>query len=544
MARRMPLCDQGRDRECAPLLGSLADVWVAAALVMTWVVFTAGSVAPNDLWWHLRAGEWMLAHRTIPQVDLFSYTQAGAPWVYQAWLAEVILAGVHRAGGVALLVAFGAVLTLVGYGLALRAAKIHTGANRRAAALAMLLGMIVGTPAWQVRPQLLSVALFGALMAVLYAGPGAARRAGDAPLPRAAWLLPVGFALWANLHGGFIFGLLALGIQVAAQIWQWLRGEAEGEESLPWAARLRAGATQVPRAAWTSPRARWATFPWAWVIVGLLSLAATLATPLGTGMVGYVLGFAQHPVTRNLNMEFAPLNARQGVGIAFLVHLGLLVSLWLWRGHRPSMRETLLLLAFGGLTMVAVRGVIWYGLATTPMLARAVAEVPMFRREREQRGIVAINRALVGLLGLAAIVTLPWLRGYLPHPAIDPAHPYLGKDTPVAAVAALREMADGDELRPFHSEAYGSYLIYAAPEIPVFVDTRIELYPPEQWDDYLAASSARYDWYERLHAYGVNLLLLDKERQPDLLEAAQVDGRWELVYEDEAAAMLALRVSP
>jgi len=544
MARRMPLYDQGRDRERAPLLGSLADVWVAAALVMTWVVFTAGSVAPNDLWWHLRAGEWMLAHRTIPHVDLFSYTQAGAPWVYQAWLAEVILACVHRAGGVALLVAFGAALTLAGYGLALRAAKTRTGANRRAAALAMLLGMIVGTPAWQVRPQVLSVALFGALIAVLYAGPGAARRAGDAPLPRAAWLLPVGFALWANLHGGFIFGLLALGIQVAAQIWQWLRGEAEGEESLPWAARLRAGATQVPRAAWTSPRARWATFPWAWVAVGLLSLAATLATPLGTGMVGYVLGFAQHPVTRNLNMEFAPLNARQGVGIAFLVHLGLLVSLWLWRGHRPSMRETLLLLAFGGLTMVAVRGVIWYGLATTPMLARAVAEVPMFRREREQRGIVAINRALVGLLGLAAIVTLPWLRGYLPHPAIDPAHPYLGKDTPVAAVAALREMADGDELRPFHSEAYGSYLIYAAPEIPVFVDTRIELYPPEQWDDYLAASSARYDWYERLHAYGVNLLLLDKERQPDLLEAAQVDGRWELVYEDEAAAMLALRVSP
>ena len=85
MARRMPLYDQGRDRERAPLLGSLADVWVAAALVMTWVVFTAGSVAPNDLWWHLRAGEWMLAHRTIPHVDLFSYTQAGAPWVYQAW---------------------------------------------------------------------------------------------------------------------------------------------------------------------------------------------------------------------------------------------------------------------------------------------------------------------------------------------------------------------------------------------------------------------------------------------------------------------------
>jgi len=504
MARRMPLVDQDHHRERSPLLGSLADVWVAAALVMTWVVFAAGSVAPNDLWWHLRAGEWMLAHRSIPQVDLFSYTQAGTPWIYQSWLAEVILAWVHQAGGVPLLVAVGAAVTLVGYGLALRAAKVHTGGNRRAAALAMLLGMVVGTPAWQVRPQLFSIALFGGLMTAMHARPE-----DDSGVPGLAWCLPVVFSLWANLHGGFIFGLLALGIQVAAQLWGWAR--------------------------------RRAPFPLRWVVVGLLSLAAVLATPLGTGMVGYVLGFAQHPVTRNLNMEFAPLNARQGVGIAFLVHLGVLLALWLWRGHRPSSRETLLLLAFGGLTLVAVRGVIWYGLATTPMLARAVAKVPMFRPEREQRGIVGMNRVLVGLLGLAGVVTLPWLRGYLPHPAIDPTHPYLGADTPVAAVAALRDLAAEAEVRPFHTEAYGSYLIYAAPEIPVFVDTRIELYPPEQWDDYLAASSARYDWFERLQRYGVNLLLLDRERQPDLLEAAQADARWQQIYEDEQAVILALR---
>ena len=230
------------------------------------------------------------------------------------------------------------------------------------------------------------------------------------------------------------------------------------------------------------------------------------------------------------------------------VVLGLMVGSLLFKPMYQGVRHImagspafLLLLAFGGLTLVAVRGVIWYGLATTPMLARAVAEAPMFRPEREQRGIVAMNRVLVGLLGLAGVVTLPWLRGYLPHPAIDPTHPYLGADTPVAAVAALRDLAAEAEVRPFHTEAYGSYLIYAAPEIPVFVDTRIELYPPEQWDDYLAASSARYDWFERLQRYGVNLLLLDRERQPDLLEAAQADARWQQIYEDEQAVILALR---
>lgn len=493
-----------RDVRAAPIAGSLTDVWVAVALAVAWAVFASGSVAPNDLWWHLRAGEWMLAHRAIPRVDLFSYTRAGAPWFYQAWLAEVLLALVHRAGGVAMLVAFGAAMNLLGYGLALRAAVVHTDGNRRAAALAALLGMIVGTPVWQVRPQLFSIAMFGGLTAALFC-----RAEDDLRLPRTMWLLPFGFALWANLHGGFVFGLVTLGIHVATHLWRWAR--------------------------------RQAAFPTGWVVIGLLSLAAVLVTPLGLGMGEYVLGFAQHPVTRNLNLEFAPLNARQAVGIAFLAHLTLLMGLWLWQGHRPTLRETLLVVSYGGLTLVAVRGVVWYGLATTPVLARAIAAVPMFRREREQRGVVWLNRTLIALLGLAVVATCPWLRGYLPYPSITPAHPYLGADTPVAAVAELRDLAQRGEVRPFHSEAYGSYLIYAAPEVPVFVDTRIELYPPEQWADYLAANSARYDWHQRLRAYGVNLLLLDKERQADLVEAAEADPLWELVYEDDQAVILTLR---
>ncbi len=39
----------------------------------------------------------------------------------------------------------------------------------------------------------------------------------------------------------------------------------------------------------------------------------------------------------------------------------------------------------------------------------------------------------------------------------------------------------------------------------------------------------------------MNLLLLDRERQPDLLEAAQADARWQQIYEDEQAVILALR---
>ncbi|MGC9361256.1 MAG: hypothetical protein ACP5G7_12940, partial [Anaerolineae bacterium] len=381
-----------------------------------------------------------------------------------------------------------------------------------------------------------------------------------ARVPHGLWALPLGFAVWANLHGGFIFGLVVVGVEVLVRIWRWGQGQ-RARRGVPLPLALAEGDNAI-----AAP----ASFPWQWVLLGLLCAVATLATPLGTGMVGYVLGFAQHPVTRNLNLEFAPVSARDAVGITFLLHLGLLVGLWLWQGYRPTARETLLLGAFVGLTFVAVRGVLWYGLVTTPMMVRALAGTPMFRvaddrvaddrvaddRVADDRvaddvgervGVVWLNRALLGLLALAVVATCPWLRGYLPHPAIDPAHPYLGDETPVAAVEALRDLARQREIRPFHTEAYGSYLIYAAPEIPVFVDTRIELYPPEQWNDYLAINMARYDWQERLQAYQVNALLLDKERQPDLVEAVVGDagdpgakGAWKTVYEDDITIVLTL----
>jgi hypothetical protein len=406
----------------------------------------------------------------------------------------------------------------------------------RPTALATMLGMIVGVAAWQVRPQLYSIPLFGGLMAALWAVGAERWRAVDGVrVPTGLWALPLGFAVWANVHGAFIFGLLVLGVEVVARAWRWGQGlsqRARYAVSLPGTLAGGGDAVAAP-----------APFPWQWVLLGVLCAAATLATPLGTGMVGYVLGFAQHPVTRNLNLEFAPVSARDPVGIVFLVHLGTLLALWLSQRHRPTVREALLVVGFGGLTLVAVRGVLWYGLVTTPMMARALARTPMFDASRPERvGMLWLNRLLLGLLALTAVATCPWLRGYLPHPAIDPAHPYLGEDTPVGAVEVLRELGD---VRPFHTEAYGSYLIHAAPEIPVFVDTRIELYPPDQWDDYLAISMARYDWQERLEAYRVNTLLLDKERQPALVEAlAREDGdpdakdAWRIVYEDDSAVIL------
>ncbi len=55
----------------------------------------------EDLPWHLKTGEWILAHRTIPTTDFFSFTRQGLEWLDAQWLFQVIACGAYHLLGAA-----------------------------------------------------------------------------------------------------------------------------------------------------------------------------------------------------------------------------------------------------------------------------------------------------------------------------------------------------------------------------------------------------------------------------------------------------------
>jgi hypothetical protein len=203
---------------------------------------------------------------------------------------------------------------------------------------------------------------------------------------------------------------------------------------------------------------------------------------------------------------------------------------------RPTPRDAIRLFLFGVLALMARRNAIWFCMVAAPSLAAGLATWagrregrPDARPERPW-----VNRAFVLLIGLMAALSLPWLRPYLPFPSLERA--YVSRQTPVGAVSTL--CRDAGSRRTFHEQGYGSYLMWACPELPVFIDTRIELYPPEQWDDYLNASEGRYDWEAILGRYRINTLLLDKTYQKPLIDAATGSPHWRVTYEDEVSVIL------
>src|ERR1700754_3075595 len=85
----------------------------AALAAFALAALSPGLLNDSDTYWHIRAGEWMIAHGAVLRADVFSYTAAGTLWHTQEWLAEVFMALGWRGGwvGIHLLCAAAAALT-------------------------------------------------------------------------------------------------------------------------------------------------------------------------------------------------------------------------------------------------------------------------------------------------------------------------------------------------------------------------------------------------------------------------------------------------
>jgi hypothetical protein len=171
-----------------PLLAAV--LLIPAVLGSSLTIFNDGDVS-----WHIATGQWILDHWAIPHTDPFSFTWFGKPWVPIEWLAEVIYASAYRVAG------YAGVAALVTAALMALHAIVYLTASRwiRAALLPIVAMDFVLVPMLLARPHLLTWPLLASWTLLMLR----AREQDRAPPLYAALLM----TLWANLHGGFVFGL-------------------------------------------------------------------------------------------------------------------------------------------------------------------------------------------------------------------------------------------------------------------------------------------------------------------------------------------------
>ena len=102
-------------------------------------------ITDGDVWWHLKFGEVFWQSRGFPAHDPFVFTAGPDPWVIRAWLAEVLLYGVYRLAGPAVLILLKAALFTGALALLLAAVEAaQQGGLRDATLLAWKAAILAG----------------------------------------------------------------------------------------------------------------------------------------------------------------------------------------------------------------------------------------------------------------------------------------------------------------------------------------------------------------------------------------------------------------
>jgi hypothetical protein len=346
------------------LLGPLVAVLlIPAVLGSSKTIFNDGDVS-----WHIATGQWILDHMAIPHNDPFSFTWAGKPWMPIEWLSEVIYASAYRLGG------YGGVAASVTAALIGLHALVYFNANRwiRAALLPLVAMDFVLIPMLLARPHVLTWPLLASWTWLMLR----ARERDRAP-PLAAALL---MALWANLHGGFVFGLLIAG--------------AFGLEAL-------IASNDKPRALRQ------------WLIFGIASVIAVFINGNGIEGVFHPLRFTQLQMLPLID-EWKPSSPSR-TPFAFAA-LAITIALILWKRPRLHWVRWLLLGGLLALALLQVRHQALLAIVAAMLLPQGFA--------RGKAETVGVERALQ-LVAAGGAVLLVALRAAMPlSPPDNEANPW------------------------------------------------------------------------------------------------------------------------
>ncbi|HTK92827.1 MAG TPA: hypothetical protein VL948_21525 [Verrucomicrobiae bacterium] len=459
------------------------------------------TLADPDIWGHLAIGR--LYHQTgrIRQADPFSYVTAGQEWLNFEWLFELGLFRLFAAFGPPGLIVFKVAVGLTLFGIVYRLLCRQGVPAERAGIIVLALIHFFVPFLITIRPHLVTYTFFLIVLLLLRA-----MDRGDAQWLYAA---PALFALWANLHPGFLAGLGVLGIWTGLELVR--RWVGRGLFGPPSRISMR---TAIP-----------------------LLLGCILAT--GLNPWGFrLLPFLWHTATvpRLEISEWQPLLLGTGQGLTYLLMVTAAALGWHY-SRRPRSVPLLGVLAVCVLLPLnAWRHIPLATLAIAVLAGEHIGDAWAQLAGAYTRTIPApsavANRVLVAAATVGAVLFVAMAAPRFGCIVIDPPSA-LGQ--PVRAMGLLRTSGvSGNLAIDFDWGLYAMY--HAVPPFKISMDGRRETaYGEKVYNQFLDFKFGQGDWDVLLREYDTQLALVRRGQPADNL--LRLEPGWMLLYEDALAAL-------
>ncbi len=479
--------------------------WLGILLLSILSIAFLLPILPNDFWWYLRLGQDILFSGKVPMMDTYSSTVYGQPLTYPMWLSAVLMNLIYQIGGLTLTVLVRGIL-IASFYFFLWVTSLKKGVAGWMATLLTLISALIGANNWAIRPQIFVYPLFGFVLLLLMSPNKHIDQPPSENLPnhkqiflpdlefskKFFWIIPVAM-LWSNLHGSVIILFLLLG---------------------PYFLFFQRSKK--------------------FLLILILAFLATFINPRGPLLWTDTLHLIQAAGNQFSQEWKPPINSGWQMNLFFIWFLAFipLVSL---SPRKLKTHEWVWLIGFGWMALSGVRYVIWFQAFLLIFSAWLIQGLFKRRNDLFKFEIISINIIILIILTFLPLALLPGIReNWWP---LSPN--VVSKNTPIVATGWLKQHPDfPDPL--FNDYVYGSYLLFALPERPVWIDTRFYPFSEQQWEEYLAISSAEPGWNEKLEQNKIGTLMLDNTSQKNLITALKYSSQYCEVYRDEDSSIFSL----
>ncbi|HEY1171496.1 MAG TPA: hypothetical protein VGH19_09020 [Verrucomicrobiae bacterium] len=466
-------------------------------------------ISDIDLGYHIRTGAYVLEHKSIPALNTFAYTTPEEPWYLHQWLPATGLYLLDKLGGVTALTTAKCLLAMMAIALTWLTARRLGSADSLWPFWFITLAVIIARPRFFERPDFLSGVIF-TLLLYLDTRCGRSRRW--------QWLgLPALFALWANIHGGLVYGLALL---FAFSVGEWA-------EHLLHKWRPASGQLLTLRELFVRP-------------IGMLLavIAAALSTqilnPHGAKILLVPFQF-NNQFWQNVITE---LQAPPWYGNKlFYLSLPLLALLLVLSRRHWNFARFFTLCGFAILALDSQRSLLFYALATAPFAAQMAFQIrPFTLGVARPWALALLPIAWISITLLQFVPDQQYKFGYGRYPGFYPTgiFEFMEREVPAQNL--------------FHDMRYGGPLLWQNyPKFKPFIDGRGDAYSVSFWEkEYLPAINQSSNWREIMARWKVSAILLsiplDRQLTP-LSKTLSQDPEWALVAMDDHTLLFLQRTA-
>lgn len=269
-----------------------------------------------------------------------------------------------------------------------------------------------------------------------------------------------------------------------------------------------------------------------WLIVIMIICAFTgLLTPLGDTPYTYLIKTMQGNTMSNIS-EHLPLTLinNRNILAVFILFLAILI----FTDTKITLRDLFML---GGLTLLCFMSrrqislfVIVCGFIFEKLLVN-------FINKYDKDGCDKLTKAMTSWLGkivtilVVILISLYFYRNKIYSKVVDDS------TYPVAACDYIIENLDTKTMRIYNEYNYGSYLLYRG--IPVFIDSRAELYTPQFngvvgrdiFSDYINISNISTYYEDKFESYGITHVIVKRNAKLNMFLSR--DKKYKQLYVDK-----------